>query len=261
SSEYWKGIYFDDTLLPTIYQDRHHATLSRIERLGLDANARILEAGGGSGLISITLAHDGHTVDALDPTTAMLEMTRADALKHGVPDRVRLHMADVHNLPFASQTFDLVIAVGVIPWLHSERAALREMRRALKPGGYLLITTDNNARLNRILDPLSSPVFAPLRAGAKSLLRLCGAWSPDSGFQPKRHYPHEVRELLRSCDFEEIESCSIGFGPFTVFGKELLTDAAAVAVHRRLQSLARRGMPPLSWTGSHYLPLAPAIPY
>ena len=261
SSEYWKNIYFDNTLLPTFYQDRHNATLSWISQLRLPSDARILEAGCGAGLLTIALARDGYRVDTLDSTATMLQMTRKEAQNQGVQDRVRLHAADVHALAFAPGMFDLVIAIGVIPWLHSERAALAEMHRVLKPGGYLIVTADNNARLNRILDPLLSPALTPLRAAAKCVLRLCGAWSPDPGFQPKRHYPHEVRRLIRSCNFREIDSCTIGFGPFTLFRKNLLTDASGVAAHRRLQALAQKGVRPLCRMGSHYMVLARAVPY
>ena len=53
--------------------------------------ARILEVGCGAGLITVALAQNGYTVDALDSTTAMLQMTRNDAAHQGVEDRVRLH--------------------------------------------------------------------------------------------------------------------------------------------------------------------------
>ena len=110
--------------------------------------------------MTVALARNGYTVDALDPTDAMLQMTRNGAAHQSVRDRVRLHSADVHALPFQAHTFDVVIAIGVIPWLHSERVALQEMQRVLKPGGYLLVTADNNARLDRILDPL---IVSPVR--------------------------------------------------------------------------------------------------
>src|SRR6266850_831283 len=183
SAPYWQKVYSGDGLLPVIYRDRHNTSLGWIGELGLHADARILEVGCGAGLITVALARNGHTIDALDSTMAMLQMTRKDAVDQGVQDQIRLHTADVHALPFDAQTFDLVIAIGVIPWLHSEQAALHEMHRVLKPGGYLLATVDNNARLNRLLDPLSSPIFKPLRAAAKRLLELCGAWSPDPRFQ------------------------------------------------------------------------------
>lgn len=168
--------------------------------------------------------------------------------------------ADVHALAFAAQTFDLVIAIGVIPWLHSERAALQEMRRVLKPGGHLLLTADNNARLNRLLDPLSSPLSAPFRFAAKRFMRLCGVCSPKSEFRSKRHYPSELNRLIREYRFMNLKCGTVGFGPFTLFGKTLFADAMGLRLHRSLQTLSmRRGVPPLRWTGSHYLVLATKV--
>jgi hypothetical protein len=118
------------------------------------------------------------------------------------------------------------------------------------------VTADNNARLDRILDPLSSPLAAPLRLAAKRFLRLCGLWSPASGFQPKRHYPGEIDRSMGECGFEHVKSCTVGFGPFTFLGKALFSDTVGVRLHRRLQTLAsRRGLSLLRWTGSHYLVL------
>nr|UXE44177.1 ubiquinone biosynthesis O-methyltransferase, mitochondrial [uncultured bacterium] len=257
TAAYWKNVYFDNKLLPAIYQDRHNTALGWIRELDLPRDARILEVGCGAGLTTIALARDGYAVDALDSTPVMLQITRNDAVEQGVQHRIRILSGDVHALPFEAQTFDLVIAIGVIPWLHSERLALQEMQRVLKPGGYLLVTADNNARLSRLLDPVSSPLLAPFRLTGKSFLRWCGLWSPNSRFRPKRHYPREVNRLIGECNLTNLKSCTVGFGPFTLFGKTLLTDWIGVGIHRRLQRLAsRRSLNPLRWTGSHYLVLA-----
>jgi ubiquinone/menaquinone biosynthesis C-methylase UbiE len=257
TAAYWRTVYSDDKLLPHIYRDRYKTALGWIQGLDLHPGARILEVGCGAGLITVALARNGYTVDALDSTMAMLQLTRNDATRHGVLDHVRIHAADVHALPFKAHTFDLVVAIGVIPWLHSERLALQEMQRALKPGGYLLVTADNNARLNRILDPRSSPLSAPPRLAAKRFLQLCGLWSPTSAFQPKRHYPREFNRIIGDCGFENVKSCTVGFGPFTFLGKTFLMDSIGVRLHRRLQTFAsRRGSALLRWTGSHYLVLA-----
>ena len=256
TAAYWRAVYSDNRLLAAIYRDRHDTALGWIDELNLHPSSRILEVGCGAGLITAALARNGYIVDALDSTMTMLRMTRNEATIQCVQDQIRMHAADVHALPFQTRTFDLVIAIGVIPWLHSERLALREMQRVLKPGGYLLVTADNNARLNRIVDPVSSPLLAPLRLAAKRVLRLCGLWSPNSGFQPKRHYPREFNCLISDCGFTSVKSATVGFGPFTFLGKTLLADAIGIRLHRRLQTLAsRQGSSPLSWTGSHYLVL------
>jgi ubiquinone/menaquinone biosynthesis C-methylase UbiE len=256
SAAYWQTVYSDDRLVPTIYQERHATALGWVRDLELRPNARVLEVGCGAGLLTVALARNGYTVDALDSTDAMLQMTRNGAARESVQGRVRVHAADVHALPFQADTFDLVIAIGVIPWLHSERLALREMQRVIKPGGYMLLTADNNARLDRILDPLSSPLSSPFRFVAKRFLQLFGLWSPTSGFQPKRHDPREIDRSTGACGFEHVKSCTVGFGPFTFLGKSLFADAVGVRLHRRLQTLAaRRGCSFLRWAGSHYLVL------
>src|SRR5262245_6783797 len=253
----WERIYFENRLLPTIYQDRHNTALRWISELGLRTNARILEIGCGAGLLSIALAKNGYTVDAMDATAAMLSMTRKNAVHENVQNQIRLHLADVHALPFQAQTFDAVIAIGVIPWLHTEWVALREMHRVLKQRGHLLLTADNNARLNRLLDPLSCPLMTPFRWTVKRLLQRCGLWSTDSSFQPKRHYPAEVSRLIRSCNLQEVKCCTIGFGPFTIFRKEIFNDRAGIQLHHQLQRVASRPvLSPLRWTGSHHLILA-----
>jgi ubiquinone/menaquinone biosynthesis C-methylase UbiE len=262
SSAYWQNIYSEKELLPRIYQDRHITTLAWIRRLGLCKEARILEVGCGAGLTSVALARDGYTVDAMDSTLAMLHITRQSACVQGVENRIRLHLADLHALPFEARTFDLVIAIGVIPWLHSERVAFEEMQRVLKSGGYLLITADNDGRLIRILDPASCPLLAPMRRIAKRVLQRFGRWSPATGFQAKRHDRHEVHRLMNRSGFQELRSCTVGFGPFTFFGRRLFSDSTGTRIHQRLQTLASRPRwSPLRWTGSHYLVLAAKVPY
>jgi ubiquinone/menaquinone biosynthesis C-methylase UbiE len=262
SSAYWQNLYSEKELLPRIYQDRHNTTLAWIRRLGLRKEARILEVGCGAGLMSIALARDGYTVDAMDSTSAMLGTTWQNARIQSVENRIRLHHGDLHDLPFEAHTFDLVIAIGVIPWLHSERVAFEEMQRVLKPGGYLLITADNDARLIRTLDPASCPLFAPLRKVTKRVMQRFGRWSPAAGFQAKRHDRHEVHRLMNRSGFQELRSCTIGFGPFTFFGRRLFPDSTGTRIHKRLQSLASKPRwSPLRWTGSHYLVLAAKVPY
>src|SRR5215831_15165047 len=98
SSAYWQNIYSENQLLPKIYQDRHNTTLAWIRRLGLRMEARILEVGCGAGMMSLALARDGYTVDAMDSTPAMLHITEQNARAQGVDNHIRVHLADLHAL-------------------------------------------------------------------------------------------------------------------------------------------------------------------
>src|SRR5262245_6464495 len=91
TAAYWKTLYSDDRLLPTIYQDRHNTALGWIQDLNLSPSARILEIGCGTGFLTSALARNGFTVDALDSTTAMLQMTRSEAARHSVQHWIRTY--------------------------------------------------------------------------------------------------------------------------------------------------------------------------
>lgn len=50
-------------------------------------------------------------------------------------------VCDAHNLPFAADTFEIVVCTEVLEHLINPHSALKEIRRVLKPGGRLLLTT------------------------------------------------------------------------------------------------------------------------
>ena len=55
-------------------------------------------------------------------------------------DLGEVQLGDVCALPFGDRRFDLVIATDVLEHVQEDLSALRELRRVLKPGRYLLLT-------------------------------------------------------------------------------------------------------------------------
>lgn len=256
SANYWKRIYETRALMPLIYQTRQTAVLDWITELRLPASSQILEVGCGAGMLTAELARAGYRVDAVDAVPAMVELTRQNALSNGVAGQVTASLADVHALSFPDGKFDLVIAIGVIPWLHDEARGLSEMQRVLKPGGRLIVTADNQWRLVRILDPAASPVLWPLRAALKYMLLRAGLYNASYDLVVKLHTPLQIRSLLERSGLREVQSRCVGFGPFTLFGREIVPERLGMALHMELQALADRRIPPFHITGSHYLTLA-----
>ncbi|HOZ36492.1 MAG TPA: class I SAM-dependent methyltransferase [bacterium] len=57
------------------------------------------------------------------------------------PDRHPDLVADAHHLPFADNEFSVVLCAEVLEHLSDPPQAIAEMRRVLKPGGKLILTT------------------------------------------------------------------------------------------------------------------------
>lgn len=256
----WKALYEEQEqgLNGRIYGDRKALTLAWIDQLQLSPGARILETGCGAGFLSVALAQRGFELDALDTVETMLNMTRANALSANVQEHVHPTLGDVHNLTYPAETFDAVLALGVLPWLHSPQLALAEMTRVLKPGGYLLVTVDNLWRLHYILDPRNSPVFGALRRAASHLRRRWKKFRNQPVRQQLIRYDTiaKVDASIAAVNLTKIKGVTLGFGPFSFFGIPVLTDKAGVWLHDFLQKLAKRDTPVLRSTGAHYILLA-----
>ncbi len=152
---FWRSIYARNDVYAIIYQDRQAAVLSQVDRLVLPAAAKVLDIGCGAGLTSVSLAQRGFIVNAIDVAPAMLAQTKRLAKDSGVEQNVRTSEGDVRHLPFPDGMFHLVIALGVLPWLHALDGPMQEMARVLRNGGYLIITVDNRWRLHELADPFA----------------------------------------------------------------------------------------------------------
>ena len=111
-----------------------------VRRARARAGLRMLDAGCGIGRISEALARRGAHVTALDFAHARLCTLRARA---GVTALVQ---ADVHRLPLAPASFDVVVCTQVIehiPEAAARQALLAAFRALLRPGGQLLLTAYN----------------------------------------------------------------------------------------------------------------------
>ena len=110
-----------------------------IDAASLSADSHVLDAGCGAGHTAVAFARGAGRVFACDFTMAMLSQTKALARDKGLFN-VRTQLADVENLPFADECFDLIVTrYSAHHWLQPERA-LAEFRRLLKTGGALLIS-------------------------------------------------------------------------------------------------------------------------
>jgi len=175
------------------------------------APARVLDVGGGPGRYAIALAQLGHRVTLLDAAPGCLDLARRKAAEAEV-QLAAVESGDARDLSrFKDETFDAVLLMGPLYHLIEEtdrRAALREGRRVLRPGGLVFA-----AFLTR---------FAPIRAMAKEspewplenqqrFARILaeGVYQSAPGEEgfPTAYYVHptEIKPLMESEGFETLD--------------------------------------------------------
>jgi predicted ATP-grasp superfamily ATP-dependent carboligase/ubiquinone/menaquinone biosynthesis C-methylase UbiE len=254
---FWQDVYQRSDVYGVIHQHRQALALAWVDELNLPPGAHALEVGPGAGLTTAALLGRGLRVTAVDLESKMLEQSRELVRHRGLESGLTASLADAQALPFADTSFDLVVALGVLPWLRMPERAVVEMARVLHPGGYVVVNADNRVRLSHLVDPLYNPALRPVRSAAKAGLVAAGLRQPTP--------PRMATTMLRPSSFERILSNAnlnlvrgslFGFGPFTFFGRKVLPQRLAVRAHQCLQSLADKAFPVVRSTGAQYLVLA-----
>lgn len=147
---------------------------------GVGPGDRVLDVAAGTGNASIGAARAGAAVVASDLTPQLLEIGRRDAEAQGV--ELAFEEADAEALPYADDSFDVVLScVGVMFAPHHEVAA-RELTRVVRPGGRL-------ALINWTPEGFIGQLFATLKQFVPA---------PPAGVQPPPLWGDEghVREVL-----------------------------------------------------------------
>ena len=136
-------------------------------------NPEILDCGCGTGANMKRMSRYGR-VAGFDVTWAGLQFAKSY-------DQHRLVRASATDVPFAAERFDLVTAFDILACLDaaSERRALLEMHRVLRPGGALLV---NTAALPALRGQHSVFAYEVRRATRRTLRAALN----DAGFRPVR---------------------------------------------------------------------------
>jgi SAM-dependent methyltransferase len=121
-----------------------------VKLLNLPPGSQILDLCCGHGRIAIPLAQRGYRMTGLDLSEPFLERAKADAACAGVSiDWLR---SDMREIPFDA-AFDAVINIfTAFAYLESEEddlQVLRQVRKALKPGGRFLLETNHRENVVR----------------------------------------------------------------------------------------------------------------
>ncbi len=111
-------------------------------------DARLLEAGCGSGRFVHWLTARGYDIEGMEISAETV------ATLHRVFPQLKIREGDVRTLPYADNTFEGILSLGVIEHVYEGMAApIREMHRVLKPGGMALVIVPSFNLIRRIKYP------------------------------------------------------------------------------------------------------------
>lgn len=98
----------------------------------------VLDASCGTGVFACAMAPQAGFVGACDLAPHMVTRAKRKAARLGL-DNMAFGVRNIVDLGFADKTFDVVVAGNVLHLLHDPAAAVRELRRVVRPGGLVII--------------------------------------------------------------------------------------------------------------------------
>jgi 2-polyprenyl-3-methyl-5-hydroxy-6-metoxy-1,4-benzoquinol methylase len=177
-ADHYDEPYFAD--LAARYRRRNRFARRRIANvfsLLPDVRSRVLlDLGCGMGTFTLEAARRGARAIGLDMMPAALRAATRVATEEQIGG-ARFALGDVAALPARGRSADVILAADLTEHLDDEtfQALLRESRRALKPGGYLVIYTPESSHLFERLRHAGVLTQDPSHIGVRSGQQLVAA--------------------------------------------------------------------------------------
>lgn len=149
---------------------------------------RLLEIGCGMGTDLLQFARGGAYCTGIDLTPRSVEITRHRFKLYGADANFML--SDGEQLPFQSESFDVVYSNGVLHHTPNTAGSIREVHRVLRPGGVAKIMLYHRHSLNYWVEIV-------LRRGVLGLEFLRGRSAEDIMSRVIEFSDHDARPLVK----------------------------------------------------------------
>jgi ubiquinone/menaquinone biosynthesis C-methylase UbiE len=165
----------------------------------LTKNSLVLDLGCGTGFYLRVMKESGFRSIGVDKSKNMIQ--QAKQFSPSIP----LQIADAKDLPFANDTFDLVISIETMRYFEKRELLLKEIFRVTKPGGRIFISAA----------PFLSTHGYGLYNSFCRLLKLRPFVSCFQSFETVSSFNHK----LMGAGFNDINISACFFGPFSLLEK------------------------------------------
>jgi len=190
--------------------ENHHAIKSRlrselVQKIDLYSGDRVLDVGCGTGswtfMIADRIGHRG-SVKAIDLDAGALEI--ADSKRKSHHHRSNIYFEQLSIFDFNEvHKYDAVTAFNSLCYVDQPEVALKAVRRALKPGGRLIVKDSD----------LGSDFFWPVDRGTYYSLMIAiqeyGSSADDNYYDP--FFARQLPKLFNECGFEHLDTLAQSF--------------------------------------------------
>ena len=211
--------------------------------LGAAPGERILDVGCGPGYYVAELLERVGPAGAVAGVDSSAQLLALAGRRNAGHANVDFHLADATALPVADASFDAALSVQVLEYVANVAAALAELRRALRPGGRLVVWdvdwatvswhSEHPERMTRVLRAWDGHLVHP------SLPRTLAARLETAGFDDVRMEGHVFATRLLGPD-----TYGAAVAPLIetyVAGRDGVTGQEAHAWAAEQRALAERG--------------------
>jgi ubiquinone/menaquinone biosynthesis C-methylase UbiE len=189
------------------------ATDNLLTRTNLTEHSRLLDVGCGAGHTSAYIAKNyPGLVSGIDISESALLLAKSFYRHEPFFNRMSFEQADANNLPFADGYFDVVLCESVLFFIADKKAALKEMIRVLRPGGFLAlneISISAEAGTDSIHDYFLRPEFGGYLSKVDEIIDYIAddftlLINDEHPFDVKEHFVSELKHWINPRGFLQI---------------------------------------------------------
>jgi SAM-dependent methyltransferase len=172
-------------------RSRNHYLMRALRKITLPEDANVLNAGCANGAHSFYLAerHPGWKITGIEIELDQVARAAAIAAKKGTQN-LSFHVGDLHQIRF-SELFHLIFSMHVLTYLQNDLEVLKRFFRALKRGGYLILSIPT--------PPAPSPLPRPLQR----LFRRADSL-PTASIERSGYSNEEITDKLNGAGFRSL---------------------------------------------------------
>lgn len=252
NANYWKSVYESspgntDLFTNVSMLKRKSIVVDMVDRYANNQCLSILDVGCGPGVILEAMFALGHNVRGIDLSEDMVREANARLGCSG-PAHALCIKGDIEALPFADESMDVVLCLGVLPYLCEEHNGVSEMSRVLRKGGLAIVVMPNLIKLGNLLDPyyylcrswqyLWYHLLGIMSSGSQSADST--VFGSNRTFGIRRYTLSQIDRLFKDSRLQKTETEGVEYGPLTFWKIVLLPNEASIRLSELFYRLTHK---------------------